>query len=1372
MKKLLKGLRRDERPLDQPNGTWRAAKNKVVYNQFESISDEDGVLDITPVANGHYYDFPIGKIVIGTIVTNIETIYFFASTNIGESEIGKVDKNNNYLPILKDSLTEIVLNFDINYPIKGTFETKYNDELIIAFSDYYNPPRILNTNCIPFRVLLDYTINPLDTEKAINSLQQFPNMKSPLIKADTDLRVFDGSGVLKSGTYYPIVSYELADGTNTFWCKIFNPIPLYVDAATQQFIKVGGSLGGIQTNKYIDITFTEVDTNFKYLRLGYIYKENGISRAFYSSKQPISSSTVQMTITGAEATLSEITLDEVLIPNAVYIKAKGITNLQGRLYEGNLEQEDSLNLQNIVNEITINWVKEKQISLNSRVLNTQSGGSITTYGSYKDPSLVFFDKSFKAGECYALYLVGKLKNGLYTEAFHIPGRDLTTSDRTPLNGTNAEIDAISLTGVKNFQLNDTTNSSGQMGAWENETEEYPLDISGNIHPDYSNITGITPTNRKVRHHVFPDLRTLKGYGHNFQIPVSSATCTMVVNSGGLYGNPDRFTLYPFFTNIVSGSCFSYTEDTDESTKISGFTSSGTLDLSFDFGDNGGTSTAIVDSNSCLLMTNTNAGDDCVSHLSIGWSLYFNGVIIADYTYEGVNTDTVGVPGGIQVNNFPVGIQHFILAVSPGDVINIHYKIGISTNNNSCGNAYNIGTHNGCFIRNHVATFSLRNVDTEVLGIQISNLNIPSNIADKLDSWEIFYAKRTQSNIRIAAQDMLKEGRYHNFDLISTKAVAQANYLKPQLEYNGVSISGELQDTLNTPNIETAYPTEEYKVINVFQYCGENTSIPQNNANRAENIFIAGGVGDFTSNTIVSAYQNNNTLTDICIYRKNMYYPFDVQEIISTGYCFKVNTSGVQPIQKVFGGDTFINIFGFRDSTISTNNYLLSCESASNIGLRYDEPSLNKTYYPKYPIATPSYYKYNRDYNCLNDLIAIISHYTNGNCNTDKITKLHTRVIYSVVDANESKFLNWRVFKAGDYYEMPKNKGTIWSLLGVDRKLFIHHEYSLFVAEIKDSIGSGLDEVFIKSSNVFDRPPLEALSINEGYGGTQSHFAIIYCKLGYCFIDRNAKKVFIFNQQLKEISNEGLYNFFKSHGESLLPSIDNPYIGNGYMMAFDETYNRLIITKKDSNYEFTLSFCNSVWISEHDYSPHSLVYNRSGLFAVDNNLNKLFKHNNPLNKCIYYDGQIKESYIDVVFNESPDITKTLRSVNWLSDTTKLDGTVLREETLTHIIVFNNSQCSGIIDLKANKNLWFGSDARNVEETWNFNDFRDLLKNNTLPILDNKNELILSNINNSKSWFDKSLFISKFVIIRFIKDNLTQNNLHIIGVNATFKKSDRV
>lgn len=1370
MKKLLKGLRKDERPLDQPNGTWRGAKNKVVYNQFESISDEDGVLDITPIANGNYLNFPTGKIVIGTIVTNIETIYFFASTNPGQSEIGVVDKNNNYLPILKDSLSISILNFNVNYPVKGTFEYKYNDELIIAFTDYYNPPRILNTFCIPFRILSDYTVNPLDVEKAINFLQQFPNMKSPLIKADTDLRVFDGSGVLKSGTYYPIVSYELSDGTTTFWCKIFNPIPLYVDGTSQPFIKIGGSLGGLQTNKYIDITFSEVDTNFKYLRLGYIYKENGVSRAYYSSKQIINSSTVQMTINGAESTLTEITLDEVLIPNAVYIKAKGISNLQSRLYEGNLEQEDSINLQNVANEITVKWVKEKQISLNNRVLNTQSGGSILTYGSYKDPSLVFFNKAFKSGECYALYIVGKLKNGLYTEAFHIPGRDLTTGDRTNINGSNAEIDAISLTGVKNFQLNDTTNSSGVMGAWENESEEYPLDVTGNVHPDYANITGITSTNRKVRHHVFPDLRTLKSYGHNFQIPVSSITCTMVVNTGGAYGNPDRLTLYPFTTNIVSGSCFNYTEDTDESTKITGFTSSGLLDLSFDFFKIAG-SAPNLGCNYCVGMNNSSAGDDCISHLGVGWSLYLNNVLITSYTYEGLNIFTVGVPGGVQVNSFPTGIEHFILAVSPGDVINIHYSVGISTNNNSCGGSVNIASFNSCFNIPHTATFGVRNVDSEILGIEVSNVNFPSIFADKLDSWEIFYAKRTQANIRIIANDTLKEGNYHNFDLLSTKAVAQANYLKPQLEYNGTTITGQLQDTINTPNIETAYPTESFKVINTFQYCGENTSLPQINANRAENIFVAGGVGDFTNATIVAAYQPNNTLTDICVYRKNMYYPFDGQEIISTGYCFKVITSGLQTTQKVFGGDIFVNIFGFRDNTINTNNYLLTCESASNIGLRYDEPVFNKTYFPKFPIATPSYYKYNRDYNCLNDLIALVNHYTNGDCNTDKVTKFHTRVIYSIVDANESKFLNWRVFKVSDYYEMPKNKGVIWSLLGVDRKLFIHHEYSLFLAEIKDSIGTGLSEVFIKSSNVFDRPPLEALSVNEGYGGTQSHFAIIYCKLGYCFIDRNAKKVFIYNEQLKEISSDGLYNFFKNHGQNLLPNIDNPYIGNGYMMAFDETFNRLIITKKDTDYEFTLSFCNGIWVSEHDYTPHSLVYNRTGLFAVENNLNKLFKHNNPLNKCIYYDGQIKQSYIDVVFNDSPDITKTLRSINWLSDTTKLDGTVLRDETLTHLIIFNNSQCSGILDLKEDNGLWFGSDARNVEETWNFNNFRDLLKDNTLPILDNKNELILSNIDNFKSWFDKSLFISKFVIVRFIKNNLTQNNLHIIGVNATFKKSDR-
>jgi len=1369
MKKLLKGLRRDERPSDQPEGTWRDARNIVVYKQFGAISNENGVQDITPTAQVvggiQYHNFPTGKIVIGTIPTNVETVYFFGGTGLYDSEIGLLNKDGLYRTILKDDVTASILHFDINYPIKGTFEYKYNNELIVAFTDNYNYPRILNINCIPFNVSTTGIIAATDIEKASQLLQQFPNMKTPLIQDEGDLKVISGSGALKSGSIYLTISYELADGTSTFWCKVFNPIPIYADSTALTFEKVGGSIAGTSTNKSIEVTFKEVDTNFKFLKVGYIFQQNGVTTAYYNSKKLIDGTTISMIITGNESTQVEIPVDEVLIPNAVYTKCVGITNLQGRLYEANLEQDEDINLQPIANEVVVKWVREKDISLNSRVLNTYTSGTVTAYGSFKDPSVVFFNKSFKDGECYALYLVGKSKNGLYTRAFHIPGREVTAGDRTALNGTSAEIDAIAPSGVKKFQIQDTTLATGEMGAWENETEEYPLDITGTaIHPDYVNVPGITLANRKVRHHVFPDLRTLKGYGENYQKVIANVTCTYNgVAPGGYFLNPDREHLVLFYLLGAPTTCF-HVGASGNATRIDAFTRSGIFTLSVDFQD----LIAGVDADrpgSCVGIDD-NVSTDGPNKVYLDWVLKKNGAPIVTYHQEQTEFQNTG--------NFPSGFTPtvFNINVAPGDVIEIEYLIYVSTNNNAAGLAFQISDHTLCFETNVVMTFNARDLDTEVLGIEVSNLNIPQNIAEKLDTWEIFYAKRTETNIRIVAQDMIKDKRYHNFDLISTQVVAQAKYLKPQLKYTGTSITGQLFDTINIPNIEAAFPTEEVKVINSFQYCGENTSLPQPNANRAINICIIAGVGETNADLIQTQYGDTNTLTDICIYKTNMYAPFDTQDLLSTGYAFKITTGGLQATKKVYGGDIHINIFGFRPYLNNENHFLLTCGSASNIGLRHDELAVFKQYYPKFNVATPSYYGYNKDYNCTNGLTELIIHGTNGNCNTDKIAQFHQRVIYSIVDPNENRFLNWRIFKILDYYEMPKNKGKITSLLGADRKLFIHHEYSLFLAEIKDSIATATGDIYLKSSNIFDRPPIEILPINEGFAGNQSHFATIYCKLGYCFIDRNAKKVFIYDGQLKEISKNGLFNFFKEYAENTLINVDNPYINNGYMMAYDGELDRLLITKNDASGSFTLSFCENSWISFHNYHPNSLIYNRTGLIAVSNILNKVFKHNNPLVKCIYYSGVVKDSYVEVVFNPAPDISKTVRSINWLSDTVKSDGTVLKDETITHLLIYNNSQCSGLIDINKDKGLWFGSDARNVEDTWNFNDFRDLIKDKNLPFLDNKNELIQTNINTSKAWFDKSLFISKFAIVRFIHNNVNQHDVHIIGVNVTFKKSDRV
>ena len=1383
MKKLRQGIKRDERPVDRPEDSWSDARNIIISKQFQSKSVENGALNVTPVATTVagviYHNFPSTKIVIGTIPTNIETVYFFAGNNTWDGEIGLVDNTGNYRRIIQDSIAVTVLRLDINFPVKGTFQYKYNNELIIAYTDNNTNPKILNTSCIPFRLNPDLSVLLADKEKAINLLQQFPNIKTPLIKDEVDLKVGQGAGILATGVYHPIIAYELADGTSTFWCKVFNGVPIYSDSTSNPFITVGGGLAGLLTNKFIDIKFSNVDINFKYLKIGYLYKKDGVVSAWYVNKYLIGiSTTLNALITGNEATLSQITVDEVIIPNAVYTKAKAITNLQGRLYEGNLEESAKINLQPAANLITVEWVREKTISLNSRVLNITSGGVVTSYGSYKDPSMVFFNKSFKSGECYAFYLVGKTKTGLYTEAFHIPGRLVTPTDRTSLNGT-AEIDAISPSGVKKFQLKDTTTSNGigtnggQMGAWENETEQYPLNFAGTLlDADYANIPGITLIDRKVRHHVFPDLRTLKSYGEDFQKPSTITTCQygqINAPTNGSFANPDNQTLNIFYIGAAT-TCFNKTQPAGTTrTRLDGFTDAGTFKLTMDFLNlnNPSSSSVFV----CI-----DPAIYCLKEVFATWTLYLNGIAVKTYDlYQKVVSGVVTTV----INTFPAaGATVFTFVVALGDTIEIDYLATITRNNlGTCLTDLKIQDRKVCFDTALTANFTNRLVDSEVLGIKISNLNLSQEALDTLDSWEIFYAKRTQTNIRVVAQDMIKQGRFYNFDLISTQAAAQAQYLKPQLNYTGPT-GLAVSDTVNELTVESAYSTEDFKVINIFQYCGENTSIPQLNANTAANIFIAAGltagVPNTTSAAIQTLYGNSNTLIDICVYKKSMYESFDIQDLIPTGGAFPIIAIGVQTPQKIFGGDIHINIFGVRYSTLLNYNYLLACESASNIGLRTDDPITGKQYFPKFSLATPSYYGYNRDYNCLNEFITLIKHGLNGDCNSNRITKFHTRIIYSIVDGNESKLLNWRVFKINDYYEMPKNKGIIWSLLGVDRKLYIHHEFSLFIAAIRDSLGIGTGEAFIKSSEIFDRPPVEVFSTNEGLAGTQSHFAIIYCKLGYCFIDRNANKVYILNDSgLKEISKEGLYNYFKTHTQTSLPNIDNPYIGNGYMMAYDTNYDRLVITKNDIQNSFTLSF-DGTWVSFHSYRPNVLTSNRNGLFAVDNTAIpsiKLFKHDNPLTKCIFYDGVVKSSYIDVPFNNSPDVSKVAKSINWLSDTIRNDGSVQKDETITHLMVFNNTQCSGIIDLKADKNLWYGKDARNVEDTWNFNNFRDLIKDKSLPFLDDNNQLITSNINNIKTWFDKSRFISKFVIVRFISDNISQNDLHIIGVNVTFKKSDR-
>ncbi len=918
---------------------------------------------------------------------------------------------------------------------------------------------------------------------------------------------------------------------------------------------------------------------------------------------------------------------------------------------------------------------------------------------------------------------------------------MITGEDTVLSNTgNTDIDFLDPIDldVKNFQVSETALIDGTMGFWMNNSESYPNidDFDSTIDYNGNPISGgIDLRNKFVRHHKFPEIELFLKNSQNYFNKITSLSGSALLEQNF---DLDEYTSYLLSYGVISN----------------------TTALIFSSGADYSIITSPVDKTLIKL------------EITIDYSFFLEApdpyvIIIFQFLDLPSEDYTINSPPDSQSTTVTF-TKYYYLPIANTSALNFR----INARSGSRDDILNHFVHSSITI----TSFTL-DVKSKPLGIIIDNINIPDEILDQIDGYEIFYAKRNSSNIRMIGQDVMLQERFHTFDLIHNQANLRGSYLKPQIQYTVQDPNLLLAGIETDGNALTSQNGLAIKAIESFLYLGENVLVPINNNNKATNLYLK------HQGESVTAFQaaSIGMFWDICIYRKDIYKSFDTQELVSTGYYFKVITSGIQSSQNVFGGDTFISAFGFVENISSPTKYLIPQESAANIGLRMDDETIvpSKYYYPKHissPNPTISYYGYNDDYTALNILNKVFPHAINyDNCNND-IYLFEELIAFSITDLNENLILNWRIFKINDYYDnLPKDKGKLVNILGNNRTLYIQLEYALLIAEIKDKI-QGTD-IYLATTNLFDRPPVEIAPTKEGYVGGQSKYAIILCKLGYVTIDREQGKIFLYNPQnkdsLKEISAEGYYVFFLNNLQNTNPIIDNPFNGNGFTCTFDLQFNRLIIVKKDSENQFTMSYCGDTnsWLCNHDYFPNFIYTVRSGMYGIDNIHKKLYKHNSDTLKGIFYEGVMYNSYVEVVFNESNDISKVFSSANWITEVIDLVGASRKEETLTGLMVYNSTQCSGIINLQGENGLWFGKDVKNKEQTWNFNKFRDLVKDTTLPFLDEDGNLINTNININKSWFDKSKFISKFVIVRLIYNNVNQRDLHILSVDSNIRKSDR-
>jgi len=548
-KKFVKGLSKDSSHIDQPEGTWRHARNMLLNDTDGAISNEGGT-----ELSGHLGDnFTTGSQsdkVIGKIEVDKDRVILFVLDVLTlpslnpRSEVGMWEKGV-YSIIYNPNVasTGIDLNFKEENPIEGTFKIDSKGDLIIYWTDDLNPPRALNVD----RQLRDRTsasnLYGIPSLSSVNLLNLFPySGKVPTIKLGevlTTTPIFQTAvhtgGGLRTGAYHLALAYVDKDNVATAYVSISSPVSLVAELdSTRPTTKKDGDKEGTQTAKAVSWEVSDVNSDYKYLRPVVIRKMGDATEAYRLNDIQIDlnvSGYMIINFSGIEGVVPS-SVEDVIIDTVSYDTAKTINQLDGVLYLGNLTGSQDVGFQKYANNIKVRsklydidkfdeyWATADGLHTGFANSPVDEGNSVLEDRSYRYVPNISNYRGYQRDEVYAFYIAFIMKDGSMSYAYHIPGREAITSgipytpDYLTPTGRDSELQSApsSLREVyaktaKMYQFYDTTtvmpNSATRvMQYWENQNEFYPenedYEVWGSSDTKIGDLHGLN-----VRHHHFP-----------------------------------------------------------------------------------------------------------------------------------------------------------------------------------------------------------------------------------------------------------------------------------------------------------------------------------------------------------------------------------------------------------------------------------------------------------------------------------------------------------------------------------------------------------------------------------------------------------------------------------------------------------------------------------------------------------------------------------------------------------------------------------------------------------------------------------------------------------------------------------------------------
>lgn len=433
--------------LENPEHSALYGKNGVVYSKLRNEKGFKKSASTIP-----YTHF------MGAIETSENPIIF--STDGANSAIGIYDvEEDSYTPVLDDASLPYKLNFNTEGYIQGEARRNYLNEIEIVWLDTHNVPRFLNLS------------KPLPD--SLDLLKLFIGSADP----DISLSVSTGGG-LRKGAYYVGMKYISQDTSELTYSVLQGPVFTILE-------EYGGIGPDDLTDKSLSVKITNLNSQYSKIQLVIISNIDGIVTAKEINEMPIPPSGEINYKYSNNNIGTDITLEEVLIPLALYENAKAITQENDVLYLGNTEEKEYPDLQEYFMRAKVNWVAE--------------------IVDYKDPKVKSGEKrTLKHGEVYALYAVVKWKDGKVSDGYHIPGpidHDGTITKHfwpeeasSPVPISYEPLEWRGQISTQLWHLDNPNINEGRTGGWTNTDEKYPDDESFGVWAD-----------TEVRHHRMPTI---------------------------------------------------------------------------------------------------------------------------------------------------------------------------------------------------------------------------------------------------------------------------------------------------------------------------------------------------------------------------------------------------------------------------------------------------------------------------------------------------------------------------------------------------------------------------------------------------------------------------------------------------------------------------------------------------------------------------------------------------------------------------------------------------------------------------------------------------------------------------------------------------